>query len=220
MADQKRWFKVWTTIINDPSFLSLEVSELGRWTILGAWIAMHGNNGKITTSLIALSLVLRCELNSVLGMIKNLPGIVFEKTQNDNGTIVVIMENWAKYQKDSTSYERLKRWRDNGDKTKTKKRKEKKIKESGDNGFKLPEWVDNKAWNNFIEMRNKIRKPMTEKAKSLIVIELTKLRDKGNNPIEVLNQSIVNSWQGVFELKREKQFNSTTSYNGRKIQPL
>ena len=162
MADQKRWFKVWTSIINDPSFLSLNVADLGRCVLLGSWIAMHGHNGQIETSIFALAHILRCDKNEAIAVLKSLPGIVINDNkydnsmitnmitnmkqndnindnntmkQNDNDKIIVSMKNWLKYQKDSTGYERLKKWRethhdntnDNGDKKrgeKTKKRKE------------------------------------------------------------------------------------------------
>lgn len=67
--------------------------------------------------------------------------------------------------------------------------------------FKLPEWVPEKDWEDFSVMRKRIRKPMTERAKELIVLELDKLRAAGNDPGAVLRQSVSGSYQGVFELK-------------------
>jgi len=54
----------------------------------------------------------------------------------------------------------------------------------------------------FAEMRKSIKKPMTEKAMKLMMIELNKCADNDADKIAVLNQSIVNSWQGVFPLKK------------------
>jgi len=50
-------------------------------------------------------------------------------------------------------------------------------------------------------MRRSIKKPMSDYAKKLAIGELSKLRDAGNDPAEVLNQSTLNSWQGLFEVK-------------------
>jgi hypothetical protein len=68
-------------------------------------------------------------------------------------------------------------------------------------GFKLPPWVDVDAWAGFEEMRRGIKKPMTDRARELIVKQLEKLMRLGNDPAEVLDQSTRSSWQGVFEVK-------------------
>ena len=47
MADQKRWFKVWTTILHDPDFRTMPVEDVGRWVLLGALIAAHGDYGGV-----------------------------------------------------------------------------------------------------------------------------------------------------------------------------
>lgn len=67
--------------------------------------------------------------------------------------------------------------------------------------FQPPDWVPQDAWREFVKMRDRIRKPMTERAKELLVDELDKLRAAGNDPRTVLEQSIANSWQGVFPPK-------------------
>ena len=50
-------------------------------------------------------------------------------------------------------------------------------------------------------MRVKIRKPMTEAAKGLIVGKLEGFKNMGHPANEVLKQSIEKSWTGVFPLK-------------------
>lgn len=67
----------------------------------------------------------------------------------------------------------------------------------------LPEWLDKEAWAEYLKMRTKIKKPMTDYAKKLALNKLVKLYNQGNDPTEVLNQSIFNSWQGLFEVKNE-----------------
>jgi hypothetical protein len=51
-------------------------------------------------------------------------------------------------------------------------------------------------------MRKKIRKPATDKAKDLVLKELHK--NDLVTAISMLEQSIMNSWQGVFPLKQQK----------------
>ena len=65
----------------------------------------------------------------------------------------------------------------------------------------LPEWIDKDTWEAFLEMRRKKRAVPTERAKQLLVKELEKLRGEGHDPNEVLNQSIMRNYTGVFPLK-------------------
>lgn len=73
--------------------------------------------------------------------------------------------------------------------------------------FILPDWIPLEAWNGFVDMRQRMRKPMTERAKALTVLELQKLKDQDarNEPGAVLDQSVRRSWQGVFALKVDGQ---------------
>ena len=50
MADGKKWFKVWTSILSDPTFDDLPNEYAGIWVKLGALVAMHGCNGNVTVT--------------------------------------------------------------------------------------------------------------------------------------------------------------------------
>ena len=65
----------------------------------------------------------------------------------------------------------------------------------------VPDWVDPLSWADFVAMRKAIRKPMTDAAKRLAFAELEKLRDQGEDPAEVLRQSVFRGWQGLFPVK-------------------
>ena len=58
----------------------------------------------------------------------------------------------------------------------------------------------------FIQMRKMIKKPLTDYALELILKKLDKLAKDDETKTEIVNQSVVHSWQGVFELK-EQNFN-------------
>jgi uncharacterized protein YdaU (DUF1376 family) len=60
------------------------------------------------------------------------------------------------------------------------------------------------TWLAFVEMRRKIRKPMTDHAVDLIHRKLVKLRDEGQDLVAVVEQSIRNSWQDVFAVREER----------------
>lgn len=63
----------------------------------------------------------------------------------------------------------------------------------------------NQAFLDYIEMRKKIKKPLaTERAIKLAMNSLEKLSGGDNDvAIQILEQSIMNSWQGLFPLKQE-----------------
>lgn len=72
-----------------------------------------------------------------------------------------------------------------------------------DSSLKKNQKVD-KALKEFKKMRVKIRKPLTERAEKLIMTELQKLAgDNEEKKIKILEQSIMNSWAGVFPLKTD-----------------
>lgn len=65
----------------------------------------------------------------------------------------------------------------------------------------LPDWLPSSEWEAYVEMRQRIRAPMTPAAKVLEIRELTKLRADGDDPTAVLEQSIRKSWRGLFPIK-------------------
>ena len=65
----------------------------------------------------------------------------------------------------------------------------------------------------FFNFRIKIKKPMIEESKAQFLAKLNKLSNGSEKTaIDILNQSIANGWQGIFELK--------TTNNGTKHHPL
>jgi hypothetical protein len=78
----------------------------------------------------------------------------------------------------------------------------------------VPDWLDESTWTDFVQMRNRIKKPMTGKAVELMWAKLDAMRGGGSDPVEILNQSIVNSWQDVFPLREQK---GTTAVNGNRF---
>ena len=87
-----------------------------------------------------------------------------------------------------------------------KKRKKKEIKVFSDD----PEL--NQAILAFMEFRKSIKKPMTDHAVELLINKLNDLSSYIPEQIEIINQSIVNGWQGVFPLKNEQVAAKKTGY--------
>jgi len=70
-----------------------------------------------------------------------------------------------------------------------------------------------KAWKDFKEMRTKIKKPLTERAEELIINKLNKLATDEKIQVAILNQSIMNSWQGIYPLKGDQIGRSNQNNN-------
>jgi hypothetical protein len=70
------------------------------------------------------------------------------------------------------------------------------IKEKGD--------IFSKTFKDFQIMRNKIKKPLTAKAESMLLTRLEKLSDDESVQVAILEQSIFHCWQDVYPIKEEK----------------
>lgn len=68
----------------------------------------------------------------------------------------------------------------------------------------LDETVIPVVWD-FIKMRKFIKAPMTDKALVLMINNLKKMDRSPEGQIEILNQSITNSWKGIFPVEQEKR---------------
>ena len=55
----------------------------------------------------------------------------------------------------------------------------------------------------FIDYRKSIKKPMSDRAITLLLGKLNKMSNSVQEQIEILNQSILNGWQGIFPLKSD-----------------
>lgn len=76
------------------------------------------------------------------------------------------------------------------------------------NVTQIPDCISLETWADYLAMRRVIRKPATAQAQKLAITKLLALRDAGEDPQAVLEQSILNSWQGLFPVKE--------NFNGRK----
>lgn len=92
-----------------------------------------------------------------------------------------------------------------------KNKNENDIKNEND----LPIFINKDLFNSFIEMRVKIKKPLTDKAKELLIKDLTNIENKKTGDCNIaLENSIKNSWQGVFEPKNNN-YNKNFTNNDR-----
>lgn len=110
-------------------------------------------------------------------------------TKRDNQTLRKVKTSRSKTKKDRLEVE--------VDKDKDKE----KDKEKQPTNFSKP---FQETFDAYIQMRKKIKKPITNHGKDLIIKNLEKLSVNEKTQIAILEQSIANSWAGVFPLKQDK----------------
>jgi Mg2+ and Co2+ transporter CorA len=76
----------------------------------------------------------------------------------------------------------------------------------------LPSWIDQEAWNGYVDMRRAMKKPMTARAETLVLKTLYLLRERGHDPNAALDQSSVHNWIDVYEPKAKEVTNLVKTY--------
>ena len=97
------------------------------------------------------------------------------------------------------------------EKEKNKKKNEKEFDQLINQNFSDEELK--KTIYDFIKMRKAIKKPLTTRGLELMIKKLYKLTTNIDEQIEILNNSIMNNWQGIFPLKQEQKNNSKGNFD-------
>jgi hypothetical protein len=74
----------------------------------------------------------------------------------------------------------------------------------------LPQYLDPEAWAGFEEMRRTLKKPMTDRARKLIIAELHKIKTAGHCPNAALDQSTNHCWADVY-VPKEKPIEASSA---------
>jgi len=65
----------------------------------------------------------------------------------------------------------------------------------------IPDWLDKATWLAFRQHRKKIKKTLTPHGESLMFADLLDWKEKGHDPVAIINNSIKNGWIGLFAPK-------------------
>lgn len=188
---------VWIYLLLNASHAEYPVLFKGKKIMLKPGQLVTGRKSIASTLHISESKVTR-----VLEMLKNEHQIE-QQTSNKNRLVSIV--NWDFYQQSEQQIEQQvnNNWTTTEQQVNTNKKikKVKKVKEDKEIIYSdSPEL--NAAILSFIEYRKSIKKPMTERAVSLLLGKLQKMSGSVSEQIEILNQSIVNGWQGIFPLRK------------------
>lgn len=66
----------------------------------------------------------------------------------------------------------------------------------------MPDWIDKQDWEDFKQHRQQMKKPLTFQCEKRAIAKLAKLKTLGHDPKDVINESIINGWSGLFEIRK------------------
>jgi len=188
-----KWFKIWFYLITKVSHKDNKQFKRGSCFLKYEWIMQKTKANK----------------NEIDHCIRWLKSATMIATAKATGGFIVTVNKYNGYQSlenyksdtksDSKSETKAKQKRNKSDTINKNDNNDKNVikKEKG--------IIFLKAWKDFKIMRTKIRKPLTERAEELIITRLDKLASNELTQVAILNQSIMNSWQGVFPLKSNEK---------------
>lgn len=126
------------------------------------------------------------------------------KTTNKYSVITIL--KWAEYQcgDDDNGQQQVQQKASNGPtegQQRATYKKDKNVRRKEINIYIGKSEAFIEAFESYAEMRKQIKKPLTDKAKQMVMNKLNKLSGDERTQIAILDQSTLNCWQGVFELK-------------------
>lgn len=174
------WIKLYYSLLNDQAFLALSEAQQCRYMKL-LLIASQQMNC-ISTDPDYLGKVLRVSEQVDVSPLINAGFLIAHRKHRSSKMLASPHGNRAQ------------------SRVETEKRKEHPLPPQR---VVLPDWIPENAWSAFLDMRTKIKKPMTERAKEMAMAKLDELRRQGESVAAVLDQSTYHNWQGLFAVKKE-----------------
>ena len=208
------WIKLYRKLIENPIFLKPELLQLFIYCLLKAnhetqRIIFNGQEieikpGQFITGREVMGRDLKQNPITTYKRLKVLENLQILNIKSNNKFSVVTVVNWGLYQS-----EEMKRNSKRNNKGTTKEQQgntnknDKNDKNEKNIYIGLSENMKN-AINDFIEMRKKIRKPMTERAIQIMLKKLDGLAKDETTKIAILEQSTERGWLSVYPLKEDK----------------
>lgn len=221
-----RWYKHMTNSHNDEKLVEilheLGLEGYGFWWLLLEIIGKEMDSTdrcELSYPLKAWARKLHCSPRKTTAFFtifseKNLVFLEFDNT-NGIGKLKIRIPNLLKYRDEyskKSGHAPDKLPTDSGAKIEIEKKIEKQKKEKDKKEKQtplfaaddLPGFIPHDLWQDFMAMRKTIKKPATDRSKDLLIKKLTNFHSRGIDVAEVLQRSIVNCWQDVFEPKNMK----------------
>lgn len=197
----EKLLKIWVWCLIKATHQSVDILVGNQLVSLQAGQFVFGRNKAAVELNISESMVYK--------YMKMLESMKMISIKSNNKFSVVTIEKWEFYQGyDADMEQQIIQQRNNKGTTEEQQRntnknvkKYKNAKNEKNNIEYSSDPALNQAILDFITFRKSIKKPMTDKAIDLMISKLNKITDSIPEQIEILNQSILNGWQGIFPLK-------------------
>jgi len=186
----------------------------------GSWHGISYDPGQFITSLPTLAVETHLSIQQVRTALAHLKSTGEITDYQQANYRVITVKSWYEYQGDNRQSNR--RSTDNQQavnrqSTADKEYKEYKEREEGKEVKNLyypnDEKLD-KAFADYVDYRKKIKKPLTDRGIELTIKRLEKLSGGDNDKsIRIIEQSIVQGWQGLFELHEAKENKPQSLYD-------
>ena len=224
------WIKLYRKLLDDPlwkdckdnqkiimiTLLLMANHETNTWIFGGEPYKVEP--GEFVTSLNSLSRETGYSVSIVRNTLEKLKKHDFLTYQSTNKNRLIRINNWGKYQdkkEDDNKQEDKQLASDSQAPSKqlATNKNDKNDKNEKKNSKEKFEVIINSYTENddlkksileFVEYRKSIKKNLTELALNKLLNKLSKISESDLQKIEIINNSIVNGWSGVFELN-EKQ---------------
>jgi hypothetical protein len=187
------WFRMHRKFLDNRVFMYYPTA----WRVFETLLALADANGNWAGGRNQLSVVACTRSGNTYKALKRLEKEQMVTLSSNNRFTTIHICNWGNLQQ----YGNTKREHQSNNRVTTKehsyKNKEYKNKEL------IKDDLFTKTFNEFAKMRKTLRKPLTERGAELIRLKLEKFApDDVPMQIAILERSIENSWQGVFEINQ------------------
>lgn len=190
------WVKLHYSILDDPAFLALDEVQQCRYIKLIMLASRQLNC--ISTDPEYLGRVMRIPGQVDLTPLIEAGFLLASRKRQSSKMLAPLHENHSQSRVEKSRVE--------------KSREEPPKSPKGEpSTLVIPDWLPCEVWANYLDMRKIIKRPATPNGQKLAIQKLTKLKESGCDPTAVLEQSILNSWQGLFAPK-EDYANGTGAY--------
>ena len=216
MVERSGWIKLHRKLIDSAIFDNPKLLKVWIWCLCKAshkpFELMVGNQivqlqeGQFVFGRQKAAVELNINDRTVYDYMKLLEKCKMVNIKANNKFSVVTIEKWAFYQGCDDDYQQQTSQQTNNkpttDQHQTNTNKNVKNDKNVKNEKKYSDIPSlNEAVLAFVDFRKKIKKPMTDHAVDLMLKKLDKMTDSTDGKIAILNQSILNGWQGIFPLK-------------------
>jgi hypothetical protein len=206
------YIKLWRKLFDSKMHRNHKLYVLWTW-LLGnvthkEMVYFEGNKhitlmpGQIVTGRKRLADELSMGVQSVRTILHSLEKLGNLTIKSTNRYSIITIVNWNTYQSDEEkSTNKLTNNQPATNQQLTTKQEQKNVRTK--EIIILPDFLDPEVWKEFKKYRQNGKTKFTEYAQKLAINKLTKLKAEGNDPNEVIKQSILMGWLGLFPLKKD-----------------